>query len=300
MHRFTWVYKLFYVLEKMGLHLSRVHHYTPIPDTRDLKDELWTRQSELPGLKMNEEKQLKLLEELSSRYRLEYDEFHVERQEAPHEFYLRNGFFGPVDAEILYSMIRHHKPRRVIEIGAGNSTYLAAKAIHRNKAEDPAYSCDLVSIDPYPNETLRKGFPGLTRLIPRKVQEIPMKEFKKLQEDDILFIDSSHVVRIGGDVKHMFLEILPRINEGVLVHVHDVFLPMEYPKLYVKDYLRFWSEQYLLQAFLAFNDSFEVLWGSRYMRLRHPEELASSFKNYDRDEVGDERMSSLWMKRTRE
>jgi hypothetical protein len=124
MHRSTWVYKLFYVLEKMGLHFSRVHHYTPIPDTRDLKDELWTRQSELPGLEMNEEKQLELLEELSSRYRLEYDEFPVERQEAPHEFYLRNGFFGSVDAEILYSMIRHHKPRRVTEIGAGNSTYL--------------------------------------------------------------------------------------------------------------------------------------------------------------------------------
>lgn len=300
MHRFTWVYKLFYVLERMGLHFSRVHYYTPIPDTRELKDELWTRQSELPGLKMNEEKQLKLLEEFSSQYPLEYNEFPLEKQAVPHEFHLRNGFFGSVDAEIMYSMIRHRKPRRITEIGAGYSTYLAAKAIHRNQAEDPEYSCVLTAIDPYPNETLRKGFPGLSRLISKKVQDVPLQEFSELEENDILFIDSSHVVRIGGDVQHEFLEILPRINKGVLVHVHDVYLPMEYPKPYVKDYLRFWSEQYLLQAFLAFNDSFEVMWGSRYMRLRHPDRLMEAFKNYDRDETGDERMSSLWMRRTRQ
>jgi len=171
---------------------------------------------------------------------------------------------------------------------------LSAQAILKNEEEDNDYECELVAIEPYPNDILKAGFPGLSKLIPKKVQDIPLSEFKKLSENDILFIDSSHVLKIGSDVQYEYLEILPRLNKGVIVHAHDIFLPAEYPKEWIlKDY-RFWTEQYLLQAFLSFNDSFEVLWGGSYMHLRHPDKLEEAFSSYKRDERWP---GSFWIRR---
>jgi len=131
-------------------------------------------------------------------------------------------------------------------------------------------------------------------LIPKKVQDIPLSEFKKLSENDILFIDSSHVLKIGSDVQYLYLEVLPRLNKGVIVHAHDIFLPAEYPKEWVlKNYI-FWNEQYLLQAFLAFNNSFEVLWAGSYMHLRHPDKLEEAFSSYKRDKIWP---SSFWIRK---
>ena len=180
--------------------------------------------------------------------------------------------------------LRHFKPKKLFEIGSGSSTYLSAQAILKNKEEDDAYECELVALEPYPNDVLKVGFPGLSKLIPQEIQHISLTEFKKLKTNDILFIDSSHVLRIGSDVQYEYLEILPRLNKGVIVHVHDIFLPAEYPIGWVlKDY-RFWTEQYLLQAFLAFNKSFEVLWAGSYMHLRHPDKLEAAFSSYKREQ----------------
>jgi hypothetical protein len=191
-------------------------------------------------------------------------------------------------------MIRYFKPKKIFEIGAGNSTYLSAQAILKNKEEDNDYECELVAIDPYPPNTLKAGFPGLSKLIPKKVQDIPLSEFKKLSKNDILFIDSSHVLKIGSDVQYLYLEVLPRLNKGVIVHAHDIFLSAEYPKDWVlKDY-RFWNEQYLLQAFLTFNNSFEVLWAGSYMHLRHPDKLEEAFSSYKRDKT---QPSSFWIRK---
>ena len=122
-----------------------------------------------------------------------------------------------------------------------------------------------------------------------------MSEFLSLEENDILFIDSSHVLRIGGDVRYEYLEILPRLNRGVIVHAHDIFCPAEYPRQWVLEHYHFWTEQYLLQAFLTFNDSFEVLWGSSYMHINHPDKLEAAFSSYGRDV---ESPSSFWMRKT--
>ena len=116
----------------------------------------------------------------------------------------------------------------------------------------------------------------------------------QLARNDILFIDSSHVVRIGGDVLYELLEILPQLAVGVVVHLHDIFMPAEYPKNWVLKNKRFWSEQYLLQAFLAFNKDFEVLWGSSYMHLMHPEMLEAAFPSYRRDRWWP---ASFWIRR---
>jgi predicted O-methyltransferase YrrM len=286
--------KLFTLWEKLGFHITRNHFYEPIPDTRTLKDDLWQKTSELVGIDINEESQINLLSMFSCKFKEEYENFPRNKTSIKYQYYINNGAFTSVDGEILYCMIRYFKPKKIFEIGAGNSTYLSAQAILKNKEEDNDYECELVAIDPYPNNTLKAGFPGLSKLIPKKVQDIPLSEFKKLSENDILFIDSSHVLKIGSDVQYLYLEVLPRLNKGVIVHAHDIFLPAEYPKEWVlKNYI-FWNEQYLLQAFLAFNNSFEVLWAGSYMHLRHPDKLEEAFSSYKRDKIWP---SSFWIRK---
>lgn len=287
--------RYFHLWERKGFHITPIHYREPIPDTTTLKDDLWQKQSELVGIDINEKGQINLLSLFSSRFKEEYESFPRNKTPVPYQYYVNNGAFESVDAEILYCMIRYFKPKKIFEIGSGNSTYLSAQALLKNK-DDNNYECELIAIDPYPNDVLKAGFPGLSKLIPTKVQDIPLSEFSKLKKNDILFIDSSHVLTIGSDVQYEYLEILPRLNKGVIVHLHDIFLPVEYPKKWVLEAFRFLNEQYLLQAFLAFNDSFEVLWAGSYMHLKHPDELEVAFSSYERDERWP---GSFWIIRTK-
>jgi len=289
--------RFFHFWEDKGYHITPVHFYEPIPDTRTLRDDIWLKQSELIGIDINEQGQIDLLRKFSSQFKDEYENFPRHKTSIPYQYYIKNGQFESVDGEILYCMIRYFKPRRILEIGSGYSTCLSAQAILRNKEADNGYECELAAIEPYPDEILKVGFPGLSKLIPEKVQEVPLSEFKKLTESDILFIDSSHVLKIGSDVQYEYLEILPRLNKGVIVHVHDILLPAEYSKEWVLKYRRFWTEQYLLQAFLTFNDYFEVLWAGNYMHLKHPDKLETAFSSYKRDEKKGRK--SFWMKKTK-
>lgn len=279
----------------LGFHITRNHFYSPIPDTRTLKDELWTKYSELVGIDINEKYQLELLS-VFSKFKTEYDGLPLNYSPGlkPYDYYIKNGAFESVDGEILYCMIRYFKPRKIIEIGSGYSTRLSALAILKNEEEDKNYRGELIAIEPYPNEILKSGFPGLSQLIAGRVQDIPLTEFMQLGENDILFIDSTHVLKIGSDVQYEYLEILPRLNKGVIIQIHDIFLPAEYPKKWVLEEYRFWNEPYLLQAFLAFNHSFQVLWAGSFMHLKHPDKLESAFNSYNRNEVWP---GSFWMKK---
>lgn len=285
--------KSFLVWQRLGFHITPNHFHQPIPDTRTLKDDLWLRRSELVGIDINEKRQLELLSLFQHKFKEEYDKFPRNITSTSYEYYVNNYSFESVDAEILYSMIRFFKPKIIFEIGSGNSTFLSAQAVLKNKEEGNC-ECELIAFEPYPNKILKAGFPGLSKLISAKIEDIPLLEFYKLQENDILFIDSSHVLRIGGDVHYEFLNILPRLNKGVIIHIHDIFLPAEYPKEWVLKKYQFWTEQYLLQAFLSFNDNFEVLWASSYMHLNHPDRLENTFNSYKRDE---KRPVSFWMRK---
>jgi len=150
--------RLFSRWESMGFHITPNHFYQPIPDTRTLKDELWLRQSALVGIDMNEQKQTELLNQFL-RFKDEYNTFPKNKGPKPYQYYINNDMFGPVDAEILYCMIRHFKPKKIIEIGSGYSTYLSAQAIRKNEEEN-GNGAELIAIEPYPNEILRGGFPG--------------------------------------------------------------------------------------------------------------------------------------------
>jgi hypothetical protein len=269
----------FRLAEKLGVHILPLHFYSPVPAVDQFDEGLWSRASELPGIDMRESQQLELLATLAQQFREEFGRF-PERAapNAPaYTYYTANGAFGGIDAAFLYSLIRHCKPRRIYEVGSGFSTFLAAEAVLKNHNDDPAYQCELVAIEPYPSPALQRGFPGLSRLIPSRIQQLPPQEFAKLCENDILFIDSSHVLKLGSDVQYEFLEILPRLNHGVLVHIHDIFLPFEYPREWAREMNRYWTEQYLLQAFLIHNSAFEVLLAAAYLNARHPDALAASF-----------------------
>jgi predicted O-methyltransferase YrrM len=287
--------KSFYLFERLGLHVVPNHFYQPIPDTRELDDALFARRTALVGVDMRDDAQCQFLETVSAAYKAEYDALPRTKGDVASQFYLNNGTYQSVDAEMLYCMVRHFKPRKMIEIGSGFSTYLAAQAVLKNETADNV-KCELTAIEPYPNPVLEAGFPGMSRLVRDKVQTASLAEFEALGEGDILFIDSSHVLKIGSDVQYEYLEILPRLKKGVIVHIHDIFLPAEYPREWVFKHQRFWNEQYLLQAFLMFNDSFEVLFGGSYMHLKHPEQLAKAFASYDQSTCWP---GNFWMRRSK-
>ena len=261
----------FRLWEEQGIHLTPVHFYSPIPDTRSMKDALWERAVDLPAVDLNVAGQLELVCNVFPRYRDEYESIPMEPSSVGDEFFLVNGMFGGSDALACYCMIRHFEPNLVIEVGSGHSSRLIARAALENG------HTKLVCIEPHPSAALSAGFPGLSRLVPQRVQEVDPTMFGELKANDVLFIDSSHVVCCGSDVNYLFLEVIPHLAKGVLIHVHDVFLPGEYPESWVKEKLRFWSEQYLLQAFLAFNGEFEVLLCNSFLGQTHQPELKQTF-----------------------
>ncbi len=138
--------KSFPLWEKLGFHITPNHFYWPIPDARTLKDELWEKHSELVGIDMNEEGQIKLLSLFSSKFKEEYESFPRNETLIPYQYYIDNGAFESVDGEILYCMVRYFKPKKILEIGSGYSTYLSAQAILKNKEEDNGYECELIAI----------------------------------------------------------------------------------------------------------------------------------------------------------
>lgn len=268
--------------ERAGYHLTKADFLSPIPIVAELPESLFTTPSELPGIDMRDDAQVAFLREVAERFSAEYDALPRTSPDGTNtRYFLHNHAFETVDAEIYYSMLRLHQPRRIIEIGSGWSTLLSFEALRRNAAEGrPA---KITAIEPYPYDYLREAVaanPDLVELWETPLQKVPLATFQELGEGDFLFIDSSHVLKIGSDVQYEFLEILPRLPSGVIVHVHDIFLPIEYPRSWVVDEHRFWNEQYLLQAYLVDNARVEVLWGGAWMHLKHPDELRKAIASY--------------------
>jgi len=220
---------------------------------------------------MNDAVQLDLVRRCFPEFREEYEKFPRTALEAEGQFYFENALFSATDALVAYCMVRHYRPRTIIEIGSGYSSLISGQAAMKNG------EAALICVEPYPRDFLVKGFPGLRSLVQKKVEDVGLDFFSQLQSGDILFIDSSHTVKIGGDVNFLFLEVLPRLNPGVIVHVHDILFPFDYPRDWVMNERRFWTEQYLLQSFLAFNSQFEVLIANSYFAHRYLEDFQATF-----------------------
>lgn len=275
--------------QELGFHLLPVHYYSPVPDTRDLPADTWTRTSSMPGVDVRLDEMLDLLRELSAAYGAEFNAL-------PHDpvgegFHLDNPMFASVDAEMAYALVRHVRPARIVEFGGGHSTLLLAQAVDRNAREgSPGH---ITVYEPYPPDNLhqlaeRVSFVELRR---QRGQAALLEAVTSLGANDIIFIDSTHVCRIGSDVQFQILELLPRLDDGVLVHVHDIFWPEEYPKDWTLRRHRFWNEQYVLQAFLAFNTRFRIMWAGNVVAQAAPDALETHIASYP----PGRRPGSVWL-----
>lgn len=278
------------VFMKLGVLPIEDHYYQPmINPKRHLKKSL-REDRNLPGLDLNIKDQLSLLSKFN--YNEELLEFPLEKYDKL-GFHYNNGSYESGDAEYLYNMIRSFKPTRIIEIGSGHSTLMAQNAIKRNKNENPNYSCDHICIEPYEMPWLKNINVKLKREL---VENIETNYFQILGENDILFIDSSHIIRPQGDVLFEFLEILPTLNFGVIVHVHDIFTPKDYLDNWIKNEHRLWNEQYLLEAFLSCNNEFKIIGALNYLSHNHKKEFEEKCPIFSKQK--DREPGGFWIKKT--
>jgi hypothetical protein len=261
------------VLLHVGVFPIRRHYDEPQFDFRDSAPS-FADERKLPGIDWNVAGQLEFLGKLTYAEELAgiLDAKPADAKPGSLRFHFNNGAFESGDAEVWYQLIRAFKPGRIFEIGSGNSTLLAVEAIRRNRADDPAYRCDHRCIEPYEMPWLEKTGASVIR---KKVEDLGTGFFSELRENDVLFIDSSHVIRPQGDVLFEYLELLPSLNRGVIVHVHDIFSPRNYPREWLEGNVRFWNEQYLLEAFLSDNDNWKILGALNYLRHNHYAALKS-------------------------
>ncbi len=244
------------------------HFYSPIPSKEEVQrrqTSLWPESPRQPaGVDLNEAGQCALFEALAIYYR----ELPFRPEKEPGlRYYFENDFFSYNDAITLYGMIRHCRPRRIVEIGSGFSSGVMLDTNER--FFNNAIACTF--IEPYPERLrglLRDTDRDTVQVLAQPVQEVPDDVFRQLSGNDILFVDSSHVCRIGSDVNDIFFRLLPLLAEDVVIHFHDVFYPFEYPRAWVLED-RAWNEAYLLRAFLQYNSRFQIRYFNHFMAVFH-------------------------------
>ena len=275
-------------MARLGLQVVVKSFYSPIPDLRTIPESVWERENKLAGIHFDLEQQLGYLDELRP-YLAEFRP--TEQSNGDFEkYFLDNGSYGRVDADVLYAIVRAKKPNRIIELGSGYTTLVVAEACLQNEREGAAV--EYSAFDPYP-AAARPDLRGLTELVRLPAEELPVERFAALRANDLLIVDTTHTVKMGGDVNHIVLDLLPRLGSGVLVHFHDIFLPWEYPRKWAEDYGLYWNEQYLLQAFLSLNDKFEILCALYALARRRPDKLRELISSWRDDAVP----GAFWIRR---
>ena len=242
------------ISDRWGYHIRPIHYYEPLPDFRSLTEDRIQRRRSYPAIDFRWPDQFALVEELA-----EYSD-----ELTKIDFDFSNDFFSGFDAAAYYSLIRHLRPQRIIEVGGGYSTRIASKALATNG------SGSLTCIEPFPEDRLTQADLHV-ELITKPIEEMGLEFFSSLQANDILFIDSSHTVKFGSDVCYELLEIVPSLAPGVWIHVHDIFFPHDYPEEWLLKRRLALNEQYLLEAFLAFNSEFRVALSNNWLCLDHSE-----------------------------
>lgn len=274
----------------VGVFPIRDHYYEPAFNPRHLRRSL-LEERYLPGIDFDVDGQLAFL----TRFTFAQELSDLPRWSSePATFYYENPNFPPGDSEFLYSVVRLLKPRRIVEVGSGFSTLMMLEAIAKNRLDEAAYRCELRCIEPYEMKWLEQ-VEGV-ELIRQRVEDVDAAVVRKLEANDVLFIDSSHVIRPQGDVLRLVLEFLPVLQPGVLVHVHDIFTPRDYPALWLVDQVRLWNEQYLLEAFLTCNSQFRVIGALNLLSRRYPERMQERFPVF-REKAGQCDPGSLWLQR---
>jgi predicted O-methyltransferase YrrM len=269
------------------------HYYSPIPDYEEVLSKSQVLFDsyviERPGIDLKRDAQLELVDFFSNYYK------EIPFPSRPGEntrYYYANTWFSSADAITLYSVLRHYRPGRVVEIGSGFSSaaMLDTNDVFLDK------EIHFTFIEPHPQRLLNlfdHEDKGKHIVLQKRVQDVTLEIFRTLSANDILFVDSSHVVKIGSDVAHIFFDILPVLKPGVIVHFHDIFWPFEYPKewLLERPDCRAWNEAYFLRAFLQFNSEFEIMYFNSFLAECHADLLREKIP------LGLNGPSSLWLKK---
>lgn len=261
------------------------HFYSPIPDLDDIasrESQIFDRtRTEVPGIDMRSADQLGLLPGFAAFYE---EQPFTEQPADGRRYGFENDFFSYGDGLALYGMLRHLRPRRMIEVGSGWSSALALDV--NDLFLDQAMECTF--IEPYPDrllELLRPADHDRVTVLERPLHAVPDSTFADLAAGDLLFIDSTHVSRVGSDVNRLLLDVIPALPAGVMVHVHDVFWPFEYPEQWVYEG-RAWNENYLLRALLIDNARLQIVWFNGYLARMHPELVEKAMPLWRRNTGG--------------
>jgi predicted O-methyltransferase YrrM len=271
------------------------HFYSPLPDTRELsrdprRSQVWPLASrDTPEIEWREAEQVELcLQEFAHQDRLS---FAVSPTGDETTYFTENDQYPALDAWLLEAFLRRLEPQRMIEVGSGFSTLVSARV----NRELLGGSMRLTCIEPYPRAFLA-DLAGVSELRQEQVQDTPSDVFEELTADDVLFIDSSHVSKTGSDVNWLQQEVFPRLNVGVVVHIHDIFLPGDYPQAWVLDGWG-WNELYLVRAFLAYNFAFQIELGAFYMLQHQPNVLKTAFPKLAAPDHFARGGASLWIRK---
>jgi GT2 family glycosyltransferase/predicted O-methyltransferase YrrM len=266
------------------------HYYSPIVSLKFIqlyKSKIWKKfPKEIPGIDLNTDNQLDQV----LAFQKYYQELPFTRQKIhQNRYFFENPFYSYTDGIFLYSMIRHYAPKNIIEIGSGFSSMVMLDTNEKFFNE----SIKLTFIDPEMDRLyalIKKEDTASTKIIPAIIQDIYIDLFDTLDENDILFIDSSHVSKTGSDVNFILFEILPKLKKGVLIHFHDIFYPFEYPIQWVKEG-RSWNETYILKSFLMYNNDFEIVVFADYLHKIFPHSLKNMPLTYENQG------GNIWLKK---
>jgi hypothetical protein len=286
----------FSIFERLGIHVLPVHYYSPVPDTRELRKDwdLWHREWSFVGVDFDLGAQVELLKGLQF-YECDCDERPPYRQIDSMGLGLG---YSEMNSRILHAMLRHLKPSSLIEVGSGVSTMYSLNSLNLNKKET-SKDATMICVEPYPSPSLRT----LTKehgieLIPKRIQEIDSTFFQRLRRGDVLFIDSTHIVKLNSDVNYLYLEVLPNLNEGVVIAIDDIPFPFPSPdpEYWILKRHRFFTEPSLVHALLMFSNAFKILLCSSYLHHKAPEAMVSAFGIYDAKQGVP---GSLWLQKVR-
>lgn len=271
-----WSFGLYRLGLRGGMFVVPAHYYVPMANALELEKtrDAWAHKSELPGIHVALDEQADALRRICGPHQSEvsgnpFFRTAVERHFGPG--------YGYIEAQALHGVIRHYRPETILEVGSGVSTYCALQASKLN--EKDGRGSRVICVEPYPSRTLQ-GL-GEIELIRQPVQQTPLSTFTQLKRGDLLFIDSSHTVRPGGDVNFLFLEVLPRLAAGVVVHVHDIYFPYDYPRDVLWNYCQ-WMETSLLRAFLIHNAHAKIVFCLSHLHYDRPEVVHEVFPEYRR------------------
>jgi Methyltransferase domain len=282
-------------VQRVGYHFQRRDYYSALNDLDFLSEnrDLWTDRALPRGIAWDLDQQIEVLRQIAH--------FISELEDVPQSaaagstvvYQWENDFWRGMDAIVHYGLLREFRPAHVVEIGCGWSSLLMMRALAKNAQQDAAQGT-VHQIEPYPRTELMAALPADWTRETAILQRASLEPVERLQAGDILFYDGSHVARVASDVNWFFFEVLPRVAPGVIIHIHDIFLPDDYPESWIFERGQTWNEQYLLQAFLMFNEEFEVLVSNAAVLKERREEVLDLLGNSGDDIVGG---GSVWIRR---